>query len=296
MFDTPDPPQYNAAEVSQDSFANNIGSALASGYMNNPESVSTPFGTTTSSISGYKTVSDSEGNSYQVPRFSISQSLNADEQRKYDLQNEFGIRSQEIANQQLNRANEIISSDFDAASIAPAMKGDGSFDAYYDDVSDAMYQRWLPDYERQAEQERTRLLNQGVTYGSEAYANAMNRMDQRRNDAVLALDIQARNAAQQALSADRGSRNAALSEAINLRQQPLNEIASFANRSPVNAPQFQGFSGTAIQPVNTEGIYAQDFAAQQKNYYDQLNQRNAMMSGLFGLGATGVRAASGGLF
>lgn len=287
----PDPSQ--TAALNQ---AGNVNTAVAQAYLQNPSSQSSPFGTATTSISGYESVKDAEGNNIQVPRFATSTTLSEPEQRKYDQENALAFRSNDIALEQLNRANDIISQEFNAENILPQMKGDGSFDTYRGDVYDSMYGRWNDDFTRQQQQERDRLLAQGVTYGSEAYTNARDMQATQRNDALLALDIQSRNAALQHQQADRGERDAALREAIAIRTQPLNEIAALATQSQVNVPQFSGFQAGAIQPTNVGSYIQADYNNRLNQYYDQQNQRNAMMSGLFGLGATGMRAATGGFF
>lgn len=290
------PPPPDPRQTASATQLSNVNTAVAQAYLNNPTSQTSPFGSTTSTVDGTETVKDASGNDISVPRFSINTELSPIEQQKYDQENNLALRSNDIALEQLNRANDIISTPFDASEIAPSMKGDGSFGAYRGDVYDSMYGRWQDDFNRQQDQERNRLLAQGVTYGSEAYDNARSVQGQQRNDALLALDIQSRNAALQEMQADRGSRDAALNEAVTLRSQPLNEIAALAQQSQVNIPQFQGFSGGSIAPTNVGGIIQDGYNSQMDRYYQQQNQRNAMMSGLFGLGATGVRAATGGLF
>ena len=84
----------------------------------------------------------------------------------------------------------------------------------------------------------------------------------------------------------------ALAQQLQLRNQPLNEIAALMSGSQIQMPQFQGYTGAnvAASPVfQATQAGAQD-ALQRYNTAQSAN--NALTSGLFGLGG----AALGGLF
>jgi hypothetical protein len=87
-------------------------------------------------------------------------------------------------------------------------------------------------------------------------------------------------------------RNAQLQERMALRNQPLNEIAALLAGQQVNVPQFANFQGGAVAPTNSAQNMWNEYNANYSNYANEVRQNQAMMGGLFGLGATAV----GGLF
>lgn len=82
------------------------------------------------------------------------------------------------------------------------------------------------------------------------------------------------------------ARQNTISEAIQERQQPLNELAALLSRAQVQGPSFVNTPQTGVQGVDLTGPTMQA-------YQQQLAQRNAMMGGLFGLGGA---ALAGGRF
>jgi protein involved in polysaccharide export with SLBB domain len=87
-------------------------------------------------------------------------------------------------------------------------------------------------------------------------------------------------------------RNAQLQERMALRNQPLNEIAALLAGQQVNVPQFANFQAGGIAPTNSAQNMWNEYNANYSNYANEVRQNQAMMGGLFGLGATAV----GGLF
>ena len=88
-----------------------------------------------------------------------------------------------------------------------------------------------------------------------------------------------------------------LAQQLQLRNQPLNEIAALMSGSQVQMPQFQGYTGAnvAAAPIFGATQAQGDFA--QRNYQNQLAGYNNQMGGLFGLGGALLGAAgnAGGL-
>lgn len=168
----------------------------------------------------------------------------------------------------------------------------------------AIMSRLQPQLAQQEEALRTRLANQGITLGSDAYGREMTQQGQQANDLQLqaamqgiGLDQQARAqglAEQQAIygqSADQRGRM--MQEQAYMQDRPLNLINALRSGNQVNAPQFQQFA----QQANVAGPDLLN--AQNMNYQNQLANYNAgqanqsgAMSGLFGIGG----AALGGLY
>lgn len=159
---------------------------------------------------------------------------------------------------------------------------------------DALMARLNPSLTQQEESLRTRLYNQGVRPGSEAWDNEFRNFNQSRNDALSQASLYG-------IGLDNQARATALQE----QSLPLNAIISYLRGTQVQDPQFTNYS----QQANAA---APDLlGAGQAAYGGQLNAYNAnqaansnFMSGLMGLGGTllggpvggAIGGALGGLF
>ena len=159
--------------------------------------------------------------------------------------------------------------------------------------------RLQPQIERMDAQTRTRLANQGLVPGGEAYSNAMLDVNKQKNDLLsqaalsgIGLDTGARAQGFNEASAQMGAQNAAQQAELQrqsfLRQQPLNEITGLMSGSQIQMPQFQGYQPTNIAPAP---IFAGAQAAGQSamdQYGIQSANANAANAGLYGaLGTAG---------
>lgn len=158
-------------------------------------------------------------------------------------------------------------------------------------AQEAILSRLNPQLSQQEEALRTRLANQGITLGSDAYNREMMAQGQRANDLTM-------QAALQGINLDQANRSAALQEQAYLQDRPLNLINALRTGNQVQAPQFQQFAqqATTAGPDLLNAANAQYGAA-----VDAANARNAqssgMMSGLLGLGlgVAGLPVAGGSL-
>ena len=148
------------------------------------------------------------------------------------------------------------------------------------DVSDAAYKqqtaRLDPEWSQRENQMRTRLSNQGIMQGSEAYDNAMREFNQGRNDAYGQARMNAYNMAPTQLQL-----------VTALRNQNLNELNAIRTGSQVTNPTFNSF---AQQQTTTGPDY---LGATNQLYTNQLNNVNATnaaraatVGGLMKLGAS----------
>ncbi len=193
-------------------------------------------------------------------------------------------------------------------------------------AQDAIFSRLNPQLKQDDEAFRTRLANQGITLGSEAYKREADLMGQRSNDLRLqaaaqgvGLDMAARDQAfgeEQAFSADemarRGQmfgeqqaqygqsadqRGRMLEEKAYLQDRPLNLINALRTGNQVNAPQYQQFAqqATTQGPDILSATNAQYQAAVSANNAKNANKAS-MVGGLFGVGSgiAGLGVRGGG--
>jgi hypothetical protein len=181
-------------------------------------------------------------------------------------------------------------------------------------ATQAILSRLEPQFQRQEDSMRSRLANQGIMQGSEAYNNELGQFGQGRNDAYIQAALQGINLGMQqqgqtfgnmnqlrgiganeqaqaygqaltGANADQARRQQMIQEHAFLRSQPLNELSAIRSGAQVQAPQFQNVpqQQTTAGPnysaaTAAEGQYATDV------YNAQQAQQGGLMSGLFGLG------------
>jgi hypothetical protein len=135
-----------------------------------------------------------------------------------------------------------------------------------------------PQWQQREDATRTRLLNQGLTEGSEAYRSAMGELGQQRNDAYSsAMNMaigQGTTAGDSAFRNNMASRQQALAEVLRQRGQPMAEAQAL--NGLLGMPDFQA-AGSAQAPQYLQAAMGQgqgDLAAWQAS-----NQANSDLWG-----------------
>jgi hypothetical protein len=158
-------------------------------------------------------------------------------------------------------------------------------------AQDAMMSRLQPQLAQQEEALRTRMANQGITLGSDAYGKEMTAQGQRANDLQL-------QAALQGINLDQANRASALQEQAYIQDRPLNLVNALRSGAQVQSPQFQSYAqqGQTAGP-NYSNAAQQQYGAQMDAYNANQAQTGGMMSGLFGvgMGLAGMPGAGGSI-
>ena len=137
-----------------------------------------------------------------------------------------------------------------------------------------------PQFNQQTNQLQTQLASQGIYPGSPAYTQQMQNLQLNQNQAVTGFLATAEPAAyQQATSS--------YELPLTMASQEMG-LAQPAGIGLTSTPQ------ETSQPANLEGDVASANTANMAAYNAQLQQQNAMMSGLFGLGAASISGGTGG--
>jgi hypothetical protein len=131
-----------------------------------------------------------------------------------------------------------------------------------------------PYFSQQTSQLDAKLRNQGLAPGQPAYDQAMNGLQQSQNSTVTGFLA--------------SSQPQAFSEAQTLYNEPLAiSQALLGEVSPTTVNSSGAASpGLSVQPANLIGATANAQQAQQQTYQDQVQQYDAMLSGLFSLPST----------
>jgi hypothetical protein len=145
-------------------------------------------------------------------------------------------------------------------------------------AQDAILRRVNPQLEQQEEQLRTRLYNQGVRPGTQAWDREFNLFTQQKNDAVS-------QAALAGINVGNDARSRALAE----QGIPLNLINAYQSGNQVAMPNFTNYAQQG------QGQGADLLGAAQSTYGADMNKYNAgqaqdanMMNGLFSLGSAAI--------
>ena len=144
-----------------------------------------------------------------------------------------------------------------------------------DQAYSTMTSRLDPRFAREEDQLRTRLHNQGLVAGGEAFNNEMQNFSQGKNDAYQQANLGAIQTMPQTYQLATSARN-----------QPLNEFNAIRTGAQVQNPQFQS-QGPGANYLGAAGLQGQ---AGQQQFGTQTAQYNAMLNGLFGLGGAGIMA------
>jgi hypothetical protein len=87
------------------------------------------------------------------------------------------------------------------------------------------------------------------------------------------------------------SRDAELAQRLALRNQPINEISALLSGGQVSLPNFAAFNSANVAPTPI-GQYMYNTAGIQQQQANNANQQNAAtLGGLYGLGASAIKAA-----
>lgn len=218
------------------------------------------------------------------PEFTSTIKLTPEQQAILDKQTANETALLNLGGDQLSRIQGAVSTPFSFAGLEAPEVAQGQFE-------DAVYSRLNPQFARDEEALRSRLINQGIGQGSQAYQREMELLNQARNDARTQAVLQGQ---QYGLN----RRNQAITEYTTQRNAPLNEYIAMTSGVQVQNPQFssQGYQGA--NPVDMASLINNQYNAQMGQYNSKVAQNNANMAAAGSLlgAAAGFAGGSGSLF
>jgi hypothetical protein len=143
--------------------------------------------------------------------------------------------------------------------------------------TDAIMRRLEPVQQRQQQQLETRLANQGIMRGSEAYNNAMTDFAQKQNDQLTSAVV---GGMQTGLQANQQAYNQALQN-YNL---PLTQLGSY--RTATAPTYINPYTQAAVAGPDLTGAYTSSIAAEIEKQKADAAQQAALTGGLFQLGGS----------
>lgn len=291
----PPPPDYAAAATAQGTA--NTNSAIATNFLNQANQVG-PHGSMTYSYDHSKGYTLPDGT--VIPQTTATTLLSPEQQKLYDQQTGISTKLNDLASQGIGYVGEATRTPIDQSKL-PGLHSQLPMDytKQRDQITDAMMQRMQPYIDRDRAAMDTKLANQGITHGSEAYNwdnDIFNRgVNDQRIAALLAGDTEQQNQFTRGLASSQfgnQARQQAIQEADYFKNQPLNMLNALRSGNQVNMPQFGNVSaGSNIAAAPVYQAAGDQYAAAMNNYQMKLQQQNALMGGVAGIGSAAIMAS-----
>ena len=273
----PPPPDPNVVAAAQT--GSNIMSSQANTVMANANERG-PLGNVDYDISGYQTITDpSNGKSYQIPRYTRTQTLAPEQQGLYQQQTQLAGNLNNLALGQTSRIDGLLSQPISLDGLPNAP---GDMGAYRQEVENALMSRLNPQLDRDRSRLENQLVNQGLFRGSEAFNQGADEFGRQANDArmqaLLASSGEARAMAeQQAITRER-----AMQERLVPRNQSINEIGALMSGGQVTMPQFTPYRGAQMSETPVGQYHYQTADLAQRNWQAEVQANSAANSAIFG--------------
>lgn len=218
-------------------------------YGLNATNQNTPFGSLSYSQNG--TWADG------TPKFTATQSLSPEQQSLYDQNVSTQNKMAGIAGSQIDKLGGVLGTPWNPnTDVASKLSG--------------MQHEFLdPEWNTREDQMRSRLANQGITEGSDAWNTENRQFGDQRSRAYDQMYLD--------------SYKTGLEQSQAERNQPFNEFAAFRNGTQIQNPNFVNTPQTQLSTPDLAGMTYQ-------NYQGQLGYQNAAMGGIFGLGGAALGA------
>lgn len=243
-------------------------------------------------VTPYGNLSYTQSGTYPdgTPKYTATQTLNPTQTQTLANQDQL---SQNVTGLGLNYTNQlanISNTPFDASSLGTAPTGDQQ---YVDSATNALYNQYSSRLDNQYGQQSNaldqKLYNQGISQGSDAWNQAMTNFSQDKNDAYQsALNQSVAGGSQAATNQYNMQSNAYqnnLSNALTIRDQPINELAALLGTSSgVTNPTLTSTPQSNVAPADISGLI-------QNNYAQKVGQKNAQLGALGQIAGAGTAAA-----
>lgn len=277
----PPDPRVTAASQTQ----SNVNTAVAQSILGNVDQT-TPWGSMTWTRGASTQIPDGNGGFVDVPSWSVSQTLSPEQQQIFDAQNRAEIGMTNLAGDYTQRIAAATAQPWTMEGMPAAPQYD---EQYRQQQLDRIVGRNQSQMDRDRQMLETRLANQGIGIGTEAWRNAQDDYARSVNDFRLAADINAGNSAAQVFGLQGQSRDRAISESLTQRNQPLNEVVALLHGGGgVQQPNYVPTPQGQIQPTDVAGITRDAYQAQLAAWQSQQQSQGGLMGSIFGLAGAGL--------
>jgi hypothetical protein len=312
--DAPTPPNPQATAAAQT--GTNVSTAVANAYLNNTNQV-TPDGSLTYNATGSHSWTDpSTGQTYQIPTFTSTQTLSGTGQQLKNTTDQTKQGLADMALAQTGRVGTLLGTPFNPSGTAPAagsaagimgvpgaatsydpggqiqntfadagkIQGADDFSADRQRVEDSLMARMNPQLARERANVEQRLADQGIRYGSQAYASAMDDYNRQATDTRFGAISQAGQEQQRMVGMSQAAQQQMYDQAMG-RGSFANSAQAQQNAQNAGLAGF-GNAGLAQQMAQQQAGFNASNSARNQYMQEQYQQRNqplneisALMSG-----------------
>jgi hypothetical protein len=251
----PDPKATAAAQT-----GTNVTTALANAQLGNVNQIG-PDGSVTYRTNGGQSFTDpTSGATYWIPQYEQITSLSPEQQAIKAQNDGASLNLASLGNNLSGKLGSQLTDNFKLGNEATEAR-----------LMELGRKRLDPVIAQRDEDLRTRLANQGVKAGSDAYAREMNTFNQGTNDAYNQLLLTGRNQAN--------------NELLTEDNQRINQISALLGGGQVTMPTFgAGTNQPSLPTVDYAGLVNTNYQNQMQAYQQQQQSRAGILGGLFGLG------------
>lgn len=200
-----------------------------------------------------------------TPRYEATQSYSPQQQALYDKYTQTQSNLGDLGNTLSSQLKGYMATPFDAA---------GASKATADNLAALGSARLDPQFQRDQQSLETQLVNKGIRPGTAAWDSEMARFSNAKNDAYNQLYLT--------------GQQQAYNQALQSRNQPINEITALLSGSQVSNPNYASTPTPGVAPTDVIGAQQQSLNQQNVGYQAQVAQQQGLMSGLFGLGSAAL--------
>lgn len=249
----PTPPK----EVSAATTGTNVTTSVANAYLQNMDETG-PDGTKTFNQTGMQTVTDPyTGKTYEIPRFGVTTTLSDSQQAIKGQQDAASLNLATLGKDLSGTLGNQLTGNFTIGNEATESR-----------LFDLGRKRLDPMFAQRDEALRTRLANQGIRVGTEAYDREMGLMGQQQNDAYNELMLRGRGQATQ--------------EQLTEDNQRINQISALLSGGQVSMPNFMTGANVGAIPTTDNASIIGNYDQGRMNSWQQ--SQAAMGSAIGGLG------------
>lgn len=276
----PAPP--NPVQMANQQSNSNISTAAANSYLNAINQY-TPFGNQIWKQVGSRQMGDG---SVSIPEWQVYTELNPQQEKIVNAQQAATLGASELARDYTQRIRAATGTPFNLDGLPAAP-------VYDENARTAALGRILarnqPQMDRSQTALETKLRNQGLVSGTDAWNSAYDDFNRGVNDFRLGADVQAGDEAGRIFGLQGAMRDRAIQERLLQRNQPINEVtALLGTGTGVQMPQFVNTAQQPIAPTDTMTPQMASYQGQMQNWQAGQNASNALMGSIFGLAGSAL--------
>lgn len=217
-----------------------------------------------------------------APQFTSTITLSPQQQALLDAQNANQQQALSLAGGQLSQAQQNLSTPYSLSGVAP-VPGNGDISAYQDQITGAINSRLQPQLDHSQELLDTKLANQGIVQGSDAWNKAQTLNSQAVNDAYQQSILSGVSAGSTLFNEGLAAHQQGVSDYDATRNAPLNAYNSLNSGVQVQNPTFAASGNNSVAPTNIAGITQNAYQSALNSYNQQVAGNNSTTNSLFGL-------------